>query len=162
MFHRRQRRRNDPNHLAFDASSSTRTTSRSSSVRVVTRLQTPNARRGQGSTRIQTNGTTGGASNAASMPMLYALARSWAWEAVAFRAQTHPEEAATNWTDHHGDNILHWSAFGRPPLAAVQALLTAGPELPKVRNNNGLFPLHGTFKLMVWLLTARQHNRSPM
>jgi hypothetical protein len=79
------------------------------------------------------------------MPLLYALARSWAWDAVAFRCRSHPEEAQMNWSDNHGDNILHWAAFGRPPFSPVRILLDTAPELAKVRNNKGLLPLHGMF-----------------
>jgi hypothetical protein len=78
------------------------------------------------------------------MPLLYALAKSWAWGAVEFRCETHPEEATMNWTDIHGENILHWSAFGKPPLSSVQNILRACPDLAKVRNSKGLLPLHGT------------------
>jgi hypothetical protein len=78
------------------------------------------------------------------MPLLYSLARSWAWEAVTFRCQTHPEEAAMNWTDSHGENVLHWSVFGRPPISPVLAMCSACPDLAKVRNNKGMLPLHGT------------------
>jgi hypothetical protein len=78
------------------------------------------------------------------MPLLYGLAKSWAWEAVAYRCETHPGEAVMNWTDKHGDNVVHWSVIGKPPLAPIQNILTASPDLAKVRNNRGLFPLHGT------------------
>jgi hypothetical protein len=81
------------------------------------------------------------------MPLLYALAKSWAWGAVEFRCETHPEEAAMNWTDIHGDNILHWAVFGKPPLSPVQNILRACPDLAKVRNNKGLFPLHGKYTI---------------
>jgi hypothetical protein len=99
--------------------------------------------------------------DARSMPLLYALAKSWAWGAVEFRCQTHPEEAAMNWTDSHGDNVLHWSVFGKPPLSPVQNILTACPDLAKVRNNRGLFPLHGTHTIPASLVswTGRSAER---
>jgi hypothetical protein len=90
------------------------------------------------------------------MPLLYALAKSWAWEAVAFRCQTHPEEAAMNWTDSHGDSILHWSVFGKPPLSAIQNILTACPDLAKARNNRGFLPLHGKHTIPALLLLDEQ------
>jgi hypothetical protein len=82
------------------------------------------------------------------MPLLYGLAKSWAWDAVAYRCESHPEEAIMNWTDHHGDNVVHWSVIGKPPLAPIQNILTASPDLAKVRNNRGLFPLHGTHTIL--------------
>lgn len=76
------------------------------------------------------------------MPFLYPLARSWAWEAVTFRCHTHPEEASAEYRDYLGDTILHWAAFGKPPVATVQALLTACPDTARVANHRGLLPLH--------------------
>jgi hypothetical protein len=89
------------------------------------------------------------------MPLLYALAKSWAWDAVEFRCETHPGEAAMNWTDNHGDNVLHWSVFGKPPLSPIQNILTASPDLAKVKNNRGLFPLHGTHTIPASLVLGR-------
>jgi hypothetical protein len=80
-----------------------------------------------------------------SMPLLYGLARSWAWEAVCFRCQTHPHEASAAITDHRGDNVLHWTVFGHPPEHVVSALLTACPTLAAHANRQGLYPLHGTY-----------------
>jgi hypothetical protein len=77
------------------------------------------------------------------LPLLYTLARSWAWTAVAFRCQTHPHEVSTEVVDHRGDNPLHWTAFGNPPMEVVQALLQVCPALAKQPNHQGLYPLHG-------------------
>jgi hypothetical protein len=93
------------------------------------------------------------------MPLLYGLAKSWAWDAVVYRCETHPGEATMNWIDSHGDNVLHWSVFGKPPLAPIQNILTASTDLAKVRNNRGLFPLHGTNTIPVSLLLAFWTNR---
>jgi hypothetical protein len=108
-------------------------------IRPSIRVQIANAANGQsddGDTNTSTDGRT--------LPLLYTLARGWAWEAVAFRCQSHPEEADASLTDYHGDNVLHWSAFGRPPLAPIDALLRVSPGLARTRNKKGLFPLHGT------------------
>ena len=77
------------------------------------------------------------------MPLLYSLARSWAWSAVAHRCVTHPHEASADFVDHRGDNVLHWTVFGRPGAQVVAALLNACPELAQRPNNQGLYPLHG-------------------
>jgi hypothetical protein len=79
-----------------------------------------------------------------SMPLLYGLARGWAWEAVCFRCQSHPHEASTDVVDHRGDNVLHWTVFGHPPEHVVRALCTACPALAAQANRQGLYPLHGT------------------
>lgn len=76
------------------------------------------------------------------LTFLYALTKRWAWEAVAFRCQTHPQEALTREQDVNGDTILHWACFGSPPLYAVEAILQACPELATIRNTKGLLPLH--------------------
>jgi hypothetical protein len=76
------------------------------------------------------------------MPLLYSLARSWAWEAVAFRCQTHPHEASAHIRDYLGDTCLHWTVFGRPPTRAVQAILAACPDTARTANDAGLYPLH--------------------
>lgn len=73
---------------------------------------------------------------------LYNLTRRWAWQAVAFRCQTHPDEATLLEQDSNGDSILHWACFGSPPLFVVEAILKASPELIKVRNARGCLPLH--------------------
>jgi hypothetical protein len=73
--------------------------------------------------------------------MLYSLARSWAWQAVVVRCQTHPEGA----TDAHcerGDNVLHWCAFGRAPVHAMQHLLQANINFAQHLNRHGLLPIH--------------------
>ena len=44
--------------------------------------------------------------------------------------------------DYLGDNALHWAAFGRPPLEAIQALLTASPGLAACANKKGHLPFH--------------------
>jgi hypothetical protein len=76
------------------------------------------------------------------MPLVYSLARSWAWEAVAFRCQTHPHEASAKYRDYLGDTCLHWTVFGRPLTRAVQAILAACPETARTANDAGLYPLH--------------------
>jgi ankyrin repeat protein len=73
---------------------------------------------------------------------LYSLTRRWAWPAVAFRCETHPEEASERYRDRNGDTLLHWACFGSPPIYAIQALLQACPELATVRNKKGCLPLH--------------------
>lgn len=76
------------------------------------------------------------------LTFLYALTKRWAWEAVAFRCQTHPHEATTREQDVNGDTILHWACFGSPPLYVIEAILHACPELATIRNTKGLLPLH--------------------
>ena len=76
------------------------------------------------------------------MPLLFNLCRRWAWPAIAFRCQTHPDDAAAQ--DANGDTALHWAVFGNPPLVVVEALLTACPGLAAIANNDGRIPLHGT------------------
>lgn len=76
------------------------------------------------------------------MPLLYSLARSWAWEAVIFRCQTHPHEASADFRDNLGDTCLHWMVFGRPPLRAVQAVLAACPQTARTVNDAGQYALH--------------------
>ena len=75
------------------------------------------------------------------MPLLFNLCRRWAWPAVEFRCQSHPHEADVQ--DERGDTCLHWAVFGNPPLSAVEAILTASPDLASVANRHGLLPLHG-------------------
>jgi hypothetical protein len=75
------------------------------------------------------------------MPLLFNLCRRWAWPAVEFRCQSHPHEAEVQ--DERGDTCLHWAVFGNPPLGAVEAILTASPDLASVANRQGLLPLHG-------------------
>ncbi|GAX09319.1 hypothetical protein FisN_6Lh311 [Fistulifera solaris] len=74
------------------------------------------------------------------MPLLYALARSWAWDAVAYRCQTHPQEAEV--ADEKGDTTLHWACFGNCPAATVELILQANPSQAKVVNIKGELPLH--------------------
>ena len=76
------------------------------------------------------------------LPLMYSLARSWAWEAVSHRCRTHPHEASAEFVDEHGDNILHWTVFGRPSLEIIRDLLQACPKLARMPNQNGEYPLH--------------------
>jgi hypothetical protein len=78
------------------------------------------------------------------LPMVFSLARNWAFPAVAFRCQTNPEEASSAWMDEQGDNALHWVVFGNPPLYVVEELLRACPNLASRRNKQRTLPLHGT------------------
>ena len=78
-----------------------------------------------------------------SLPLLYYLAKTWAWDAVTFRCQTHPGEVKAMCVDDLGDNVLHWSVFGRPPLEPIETLLRVCPGLAKVKNKKGFLPLHG-------------------
>lgn len=79
----------------------------------------------------------------ASLPLLYSLARSWAWQAVWFRCRTHPEEASPAYVDANGDNVLHWAAFGSGNQDAMRELLSVCPDLAAHANNKGFYPLHG-------------------
>jgi hypothetical protein len=80
-----------------------------------------------------------------SLPLLYSLAKSWAWEAVAFRCISHPHEASEKFVDAQGDNVLHWVMFGRPPVSVVQTILDTCSALAAQRNFRGFLPLHGMF-----------------
>jgi hypothetical protein len=72
---------------------------------------------------------------------IYLLAKRWAWEAVAFRCETHPEEVF--YVDPEtGESILHWTCFGTPPLHVVEAILETCPSLAQVPNQEGNLPLH--------------------
>ena len=75
-------------------------------------------------------------------PLAYALARSWAWPALKFRCETHPHEVSEVAVDSRGETILHWTCLGKPPVDTVQAILTACPELARLRNHAGHLPLH--------------------
>ena len=77
------------------------------------------------------------------LPLLYSLAKSWAWQAVWFRCRTHPQEASAEYVDQRGDNALHWVAFGNPTTAVVSELLKACPALARKPNHEGFYPLHG-------------------
>ena len=81
----------------------------------------------------------------ASLPLLYSLARSWAWQAVWFRCRTHPEEASPAHVDANGDNVLHWAAFGSGNQDAMRELLSVCPDLAAHANNKGFYPLHGEY-----------------
>ena len=76
------------------------------------------------------------------LPLLYSLARGWAWEAVTFRCTSHPHEVDVTYRDHRGDTILHWVAFGRPPLETVKEILRICPKLAQTKNHSGTLPLH--------------------
>lgn len=76
-------------------------------------------------------------------PLAYALARSWAWPALKFRCETHPEEVSEMIQDGRGETILHWTCLGKPPIDTVQAILSVSPEMSQVRNVSGHLPLHG-------------------
>ncbi|CAB9509874.1 expressed unknown protein [Seminavis robusta] len=91
------------------------------------------------SAKEQNNGTT---NTTASMPLTYALARSWAWPALKFRCETHPHEVSELSVDARGETILHWACLGKPPVDTIQAILAVCPELARVRNNVGHLPLH--------------------
>lgn len=87
---------------------------------------------------------TGAESCQQHLPLLYSLARTWAWKAVEFRCQTHPHEADPSVFDETtGDTVLHWCVFGRPPLEVVTALLETSPGLARAANHRGLLPIHG-------------------
>lgn len=81
------------------------------------------------------------------MPLLFSLCKRWAWPAVTFRCQTHPHEAHVTIQDDKGDTALHWACFGNPPLDAIEALLTACPELAAATNKQGVLPIHGEYQL---------------
>ena len=80
-----------------------------------------------------------------SLSMLYSLARRWAWPAVAFRCQTHPQEADATFRDHKGDTAMHWACFGNPPSDVIAAMLEACPQLASTPNDTGVLPLHGEY-----------------
>ena len=86
--------------------------------------------------------TSSEADSGKNLPLLFCLARSWAWEAVSFRCTTHPNEVQVNYRDEHGDTCLHWIAFGRPPVETVRAILSVCPELARTANHAGTLPLH--------------------
>jgi hypothetical protein len=90
------------------------------------------------------NNTSQSTTSLPRLPMLYSLARNWAFPAVAFRCQTNPEEASAVWMDEQGDNALHWVVFGNPPVHVVEELLRACPNLARRRNKQRTLPLHGT------------------
>jgi hypothetical protein len=80
--------------------------------------------------------------NSVDLPLLYSLARGWAWEAVTFRCTSHPHEVDVKYRDYRGDTILHWVAFGRPPYEVVHELLLKCPQLAQTPNHDGTLPLH--------------------
>lgn len=71
---------------------------------------------------------------------LLIVARSWAWGAVAYRCQTHPQEAEV--ADPKGDTTLHWACFGNCPATTVELILKANPAQAQALNVKGQFPLH--------------------
>lgn len=81
------------------------------------------------------------------MPLAYSCCMRWAWPAVTFRCATHPHEVHVSVRDAKGDTALHWACFGNPPLDAVEALLTACPELASATNHQGQLPLHGECRI---------------
>lgn len=83
------------------------------------------------------------------LPLLYGLSKSWAWPAVEFRCQSHPQEASAEYRDDAGDNCLHRVCYGKPPLETVNMLLAACPELASFPNKQGSLPLHGEFLLQM-------------
>lgn len=92
-----------------------------------------------------TSGPTTVADSHRSMPLLFNLCRRWAWPAIEWRCQSHPHEA--NAQDVNGDTGLHWAAFGRPPIGAIQALIDACPGLATKRNRKGQLPIQSTYKI---------------
>lgn len=82
------------------------------------------------------------ASSPTSLSFLYALATRWAWEAVAFRCETHPHEVLSMEQDLNGDTILHWACFGSPPLFVIETILETCPSLATIPNRKGYLPLH--------------------
>jgi hypothetical protein len=81
-------------------------------------------------------------SDNSTLSLLYNLAKSWAWPALAHRCQTHPWEASWKIVNRDGDTALHWAVFGNPPLYVVKALLKACPNLVNTANNAQQLPLH--------------------
>lgn len=77
-----------------------------------------------------------------SLGVLYSLAKSWAWPALAHRCETHPWEASSTIVNRRGDTALHWAVFGNPPLYVIEALLKACPDLVNVPNESKQLPLH--------------------
>jgi hypothetical protein len=82
------------------------------------------------------------ADTATSTPLVYALARSWAWPALKFRCESHPHEVSELYVDERGETILHWACLGKPPVETVQAILEACPVLARMKNQAGHLPLH--------------------
>ena len=78
------------------------------------------------------------------IPFVFQLAKSWSWEAVQFRCQTHPQEVQhARCYEGDGDNILHWCAFGRAPLGVVVDVLGICSELAYEPNFiHGNLPIH--------------------
>jgi hypothetical protein len=74
--------------------------------------------------------------------LLYSLAKTWSWAALAHRCETHPAEVSVFLVDREGESAAHWAVFGNPPLYAVEALIRACPDIVNVRNNGGNLPLH--------------------
>jgi ankyrin repeat protein len=77
-----------------------------------------------------------------SLSLLYLLCKQWAWNAVTFRCETHPDEASAAFRDENGDTALHWVVFGNPPLDVIEALLNACPALASTPNDVGNLPIH--------------------
>jgi len=81
-------------------------------------------------------------SSISAIPLLYALCKQWAWPAITFRCETHPQEASAQFTDERGDTALHWVVFGKPPVAVIHALVKACPALAFTSNRGGQLPIH--------------------
>jgi hypothetical protein len=95
------------------------------------------------------------------MPLAYALARSWAWPALSYRCETHPQEVSKIAVDCRGETILHFTCIGKPPLETVQAILGVCPEMARVRNQAGHLPLHGRYNIQTdGRFLIRQKNGS--
>ena len=102
-------------------------------------------RRRQPETSRSNNGDDSNAADKSqSLPLLYGLSRSWAWNAITFRCQTHPQEVSELFADELGETILHWACLGKPPVESIQAILNICPQMAQSRNKAGHLPLHGT------------------
>lgn len=96
-------------------------------------------------TTVIATSTGNGAELSQSLPMLYSLAKSWAWQAVLVRCDTHPHEVSAEYVDHRGDNVLHWTVMGRSSddvQGVVLRLLDLCPALARRPNKLGNLPLH--------------------
>jgi hypothetical protein len=109
---------------------------------IIEALQKQHLRR-KGRTRKGAQQTQENNSTATNAPLVYALARSWAWPALKFRCETHPHEVSELSVDERGETILHWTCLGKPPVETVQAILEVCPVLARIKNKAGHLPLHG-------------------
>ena len=71
------------------------------------------------------------------------LAKSWAWNAIIHRCQTHPDEVKFARDIKTGDNILHWCTFGNSSVDVINAVLNVHYDAIKETNyiTNNL-PIH--------------------